>query len=335
MVGQTEVKWYPWLKEPYHQLISQYRRGRGHHALLLHGIAGCGKSSLLYALSRWLMCQHPVGDKSCGECHSCQLMLAATHPDYYILSLEKGKNSLGIDTVRQVIDKQYDFSQQGGAKVVFLPQAERLTEAAANALLKTLEEPPANTYFLLSSEAPGRLLPTLRSRCVAFHLPIPDETLSLAWLHEHTAESNNSQLTALRLTAGAPLAALALLQPEHWQQRARLYQAVADALPQHAWLALLSCLNHDNVAEQITWLCALLLDAIKLQHGAADAISNLDSVVLLQQLASALPTTTLEDLLSQWIACRHQLLNTPGLNRELMLTRQLCLWCEQISITQQ
>lgn len=328
------MKWYPWLNTPYHQLISQYRNARGHHALLLHGIEGCGKASLIYALSRWLMCQHPVGDKSCGKCHSCQLMLSATHPDYYTLLLEKGKHSLGIEPVRQVIEKQYDFSQQGGAKVICLPQAECLTEAATNALLKTLEEPPSNTYFLLSSEFPGHLLPTLRSRCFSFRLSAPDEAQSLAWLHEKITGGDEQLLTALRLNAGAPLAALGLLQPEHWQQRVRLCQAVMSAFAQHSWLSLLPCLNNDHAPEQITWLCALLLDAIKLQLGAGSAISNLDSVALLQQIASALPTTTLEYLLTQWIACRYQLLNTPGLNRELMLMQQLCTWCEQIPINQ-
>ena len=87
-----------------------------------------------------------------------------------MLAPEKGKSSLGIEPIRQVIETLYAHAQQGGAKVIWLPQAEQLTEAAANALLKTLEEPPEKTYFLLGCREPSRLMATLRSRCLYWHL---------------------------------------------------------------------------------------------------------------------------------------------------------------------
>nr|CAD7567245.1 unnamed protein product [Timema californicum] len=132
-------------------------------------MAGMGDEALVWGMSRWLMCQQRDGLKSCGQCHGCQLMQANTHPDWYRLEAEKGKSTLGIDAVRQVTEKMYHFGQQGGAKVVWLPDAAQLSEAAANALLKTLEEPPANSWFFLSSRDPSRLLATLRSRCMALH----------------------------------------------------------------------------------------------------------------------------------------------------------------------
>ena len=91
------------------------------------------------------------------------LMQAGTHPDYYTLEPEKGKSALGIDAVREVSEKLYEHARLGGAKVVWLKDAALLTEAAANALLKTLEEPPEKTWFFLSCRDPGRLLATLRS----------------------------------------------------------------------------------------------------------------------------------------------------------------------------
>ncbi len=130
------MNWYPWLNAPYRQLVGQHSTGRGHHALLLHSLPGNGEDALIYALSRWLMCQQRQGEKSCGECHSCRLMLAGNHPDWYVLTPEKGKSSIGVELVRQLIDKLYSHAQQGGAKVVWLPHAEVLTDAAANALLK-------------------------------------------------------------------------------------------------------------------------------------------------------------------------------------------------------
>lgn len=97
-------------------------------------------------------------------------MQAGTHPDYYTLAPEKGKNMLGIDAVREVTEKLNEHARLGGAKVVWVTDAALLTDAAANALLKTLEEPPAETWFFLATREPERLLATLRSRCRLHYL---------------------------------------------------------------------------------------------------------------------------------------------------------------------
>ncbi|MBF3375273.1 DNA polymerase III subunit delta', partial [Leptospira borgpetersenii serovar Arborea] len=116
--------------------------------VLIHSLPGMGDDALIYALSRWRMCQQPQGQKSCGECRACQLMQAGTHPDYYLAEPEKGKSTLGIDAIRDISEKLYDRARLGGAKVVWIKEAAQLTEAAANALLKTLAEPPENAWFL-------------------------------------------------------------------------------------------------------------------------------------------------------------------------------------------
>ncbi|HEP1044935.1 TPA: DNA polymerase III subunit delta' [Serratia marcescens] len=320
------MNWYPWLNGPYRQLVGQYADGRGHHALLLHAAAGNGDDALAYGLSRWLICQQRNGEKSCGECHSCRLMLAGNHPDYHVLAPEKGKSSLGIEPIRQVIETLYAHAQQGGAKVIWLPQAEQLTEAAANALLKTLEEPPEKTYFLLGCLEPSRLMATLRSRCLYWHLASPDEQLSLQWLGRQAAGSQTDRLTALRLHDGAPLAAEQLLQPQQWQQRSALCAALIAALPQRDMLSLLPVLNHEDVAERLHWLCALLVDAMKWQQGAHQYVLNQDQQPLVHQLASLLSSVSLQQIVQQWLNCRHQLLSVVGVNRELLLTEQLLRW---------
>lgn len=97
-------------------------------------------------------------------------MQAGTHPDYYTTAPEKGKNTLGIDAVREVTEKLNEHARLGGAKVVWVTDAALLTDAAANALLKTLEEPPAETWFFPATREPERLLATLRSRCRLHYL---------------------------------------------------------------------------------------------------------------------------------------------------------------------
>lgn len=327
------MNWYPWLSAPYRQLTGQYLTGRGHHAVLMHAAAGIGDEALVYGLSRWLLCQHKDGEKSCGTCHSCQLMIAGNHPDWHILQPEKGKNSLGIDPVRQLIETLYNYSQQGGSKVVWIPQTELLTEAAANALLKTLEEPPAGTYFLLGCREPSALLATIRSRCFYWHLPVPEETLAVQWINRQLSADPVSIKTALRLTNGAPLSAIELLQPERWKQRVVLCQQLYTQCQQQDMLSLLPQLNHDDAPERLYWLATLLLDAIKWQQHAGQFIINHDQQPLIALLAGAQSSVALQQSVSAWMHCRHQLLSIVGVNRELLLTEQLLEWEQMLQGT--
>lgn len=320
------MEWYPWLNAPYRNLVEDYQQGRGHHAILLHALPGMGREALVYALARRLLCQRPDGMKSCGECQSCQLMKAGTHPDWYALMPEKGKHTLGIDAVREVVDRLYHRSRQGGAKLVWIENSEQLTEAAANALLKTLEEPPEETYFLLGCHEPARLMATLRSRCFTLYLSPPDEGQSAAWLNKRQPYDALSLQTALRLQSGAPLAAEALLHTEVWQQRITLCQGLAKAVPARAFFTLLPLFNHDNAAQRIHWLATLLLDALKLQRGAPQALVNLDQTPLVHTLAGALPPVELDAVLQRWLQCRQRLLSVVGVNRELLLSDLLLEW---------
>ncbi|WP_312949088.1 DNA polymerase III subunit delta' [Superficieibacter sp.] len=316
------MRWYPWLRPHFESLITGYQAGRGHHALLIHALPGMGADALIYAISRYLMCQQPEGHKSCGKCHSCQLMQAGTHPDYYALAPEKGKSSLGIDAVRDVSEKLYEYARLGGAKVVWIGDATLLTDAAANALLKTLEEPPANTWFLLACREPVRLLATLRSRCRLHHLAPPTEQYALAWLSREVTASQDALLTALRLCGNAPAAALQLLETDAWAARQQLCQSLEATLTRHDWLTLLPVLNHDDVATRLHWLATLMLDAQKVQQHIT-RLTNADSLALVTHLASELSGARLRAIAQDICACREQLLNVTGLNRELTLTDRL------------
>ncbi|KAA9001207.1 DNA polymerase III subunit delta' [Affinibrenneria salicis] len=320
------MEWYPWLNAPYRQLVAQHQAGRGHHAVLLHALPGMGEASLAWALSRWLMCRQTDGFKSCGVCHDCRLMEAGNHPDWYSLTPEKGRHSLGVDQIREVLDKLYQRSRQGGAKVVWLPLSEQLTEAAANALLKTLEEPPENTWFLLGCREPTRLLATLRSRCLHCYLAAPDEARSIQWLNSRHPGDGTMQRTALRLHAGAPLAAESMLLPARWQQRTELCQALAAALAQQNFLPLIAQLNHDDVGERLHWLATLLVDGLKWQQHAQAFLVNQDQQALAERLATSHTADALQQAVQQWLTCRHRLLTIAGINRELLLTGQLLNW---------
>lgn len=313
------MKWYPWLRPDFEKLVASYQAGRGHHALLIQALPGMGDDALIYALSRYLLCQQPDGHKSCGHCRGCQLMQAGTHPDYYSLFPEKGKSTLGIDAVREVSEKLYERARLGGAKVVWIPDAALMTDAAANALLKTLEEPPAQTWFFLASREPARLLATLRSRCRLHHLAPPSESYAVSWLAREVTASQDALLTALRLSAGSPGAALTLLGSESWSQRDALCQALASSIPAGDWYSLLTVLNHEQAPVRLHWLATLMMDALKRQHGAT-VMTNADVGQLIATIAGQLSQTRIQAILNAICHCREQLLNVTGINRELVLT---------------
>lgn len=324
------MEWYPWLNITYRRIIAHYQKGQGHHALLLHSKKDNGKDSLIYALSRWLICHQPYGIKSCGICRSCQLMKAGNHPDYYQYKLKKGQQSLGIDSIRIIINNIQYRAHQGGVKVVCFTHSERLTEQAANALLKTLEEPPAQTYFILECQEPSYLLPTILSRCLCWSLPLPTEKLGLRWLQQQVDCGESRKLrSALRLCGGSPLAAQDLLQPARWQERLSLCIAITKVIESGDFLVLLPLLNRDSDDEPLYWLISLLIDALKWKQGVQqNYLVNIDQIDLVITLATRWSTMALHQQLQHWLAYRYQWQKVNGINQELLLTYYL-LSCEQ------
>ncbi|UDG79274.1 DNA polymerase III subunit delta' [Candidatus Ecksteinia adelgidicola] len=315
---------YPWLQKSYCQIIQSYTFNKRHYALLLHGFEGNGIDVLSYLLSCWLLCKKRKEKTYCGRCHSCALMLAKNHPDYYVLKPEKNKKYLGIELIRQTIEQLYSCSQQGGAKVVLLFNAELVTDSACNALLKILEEPPNDTYFLLSCQEPLRVLATLRSRCVYWNIRNPDETYSIQWLNQNAIGNHIQQLTALRLCNGAPIAAEKFLRTKHWNQRCELFVALNVSLSQNNILSLLPFLNHENVCDRLYWLYTLFIDVIKLNLEISKIyIFNQDQQELLQQLNIYFNNNKLLNISKQLLICRYHVFNIVGINVELLLVEQL------------
>jgi DNA polymerase III subunit delta' len=215
---------YSWQKNQW-QHITQ--RTNLPHALLLRGRAGTGKHDFAISLAKALLCSVPSFDKTaCGVCQSCLWFAEGGHPDFKLISPEDAetseettsapkkktgkKSQISVAQIRQLIDYLSFSSHQVNAKrVIVISPAETLNTASANALLKMLEEPPANTLFLLVSNQPQRLLPTIISRCQAIDMPLPTSTDALAWLN---AQGINNAENALNLAGGAPLLALQIAE---------------------------------------------------------------------------------------------------------------------------
>ncbi len=192
----------PWHAEPWARLQARRQRGAMPHALLVCGAEGLGKRSFAQRFIHGLLCQQPGDDgQACGHCRSCLLLAAGTHPDRVALTFGLRKDrtprsEIVVDQIRQLSARLAMASQFGGWQVALIDPADAMNAAAANALLKTLEEPATQTLLVLLADAPWRLPQTIRSRCqrVEFKLPPGDEAMT--WLHSRQVSDPASALAA-------------------------------------------------------------------------------------------------------------------------------------------
>ncbi len=184
------------------------------HALLL---SGTEHESLYYFGKLWLqnlVCISKERDPQQGPCHqctACHWFTAATHPDFLELTPEGNSQWIQVDQARTLVAFVQQTAASSGPKVVLIHPAENLNVNASNALLKTLEEPPANTYILLLTTQPNRLAATVRSRCRQQKLPQPTDMELVVWLKERGYDENQIGL-ATGLAPGAPYTALHLIE---------------------------------------------------------------------------------------------------------------------------
>lgn len=222
----------PWHKSLFERL-SATKSGLP-HALLLSGPRGIGKLAFARALSQAFLCEAPAADgRACDACAACNWFASGAHPDCRQIEPvgtsvaneseegEKKASTISVDQIRALPDFINLSSHRGGPKVVVVHPAETLNVNAANALLKSLEEPPPRTFFLLVAHRPHQLLATIKSRCQQITLPAPDAAGARSWL---AAQGVGEPEVALAHTGGAPLLALELNDTEFWSTRAAFFR---------------------------------------------------------------------------------------------------------------
>jgi len=298
--GAARAPWpglYPWQRDAAATMFAD--RARWPHALLVAGAAGIGKRALALEFARALLCETPLaGGGACGACPGCRYVAAGQHPDLRVvepIELDddggeaKAVEWIAVDRIRALIDWAQLTSHRRIAKVAVIVPAERMNAAAANALLKTLEEPPPSTYLILVTAAPGRIPATLRSRCRRLVAPRPDAAAATQWL---AAQGVANAAELLAQAGGAPLAAHALADRGYQAERAVWLAALAapaalepamlaariDAAPREE--------RRDRIATLIDWLIAWCGDLALVRAGVAPR-RNADHAAALARLAAA------------------------------------------------
>ena len=234
----------PWQSGLWQAVGAARQRGQLHHAWLLAGPEGVGKRPFAGAWAAALLCERAtVASPACGECNSCRMLASGGHPDAHLvcndghlglstdpaLQAEDGlshwtpksgsmRRDIAVDAARSLIDKLAVTAHRGGYRVVVVQPAADLSDSAANALLKTVEEPPANTLLMFVTVFPQGLKQTLRSRCQLLRFATPGKGEALSWLHGAHPEAD---ATLLAEAGGSPLKAAAWLASGEAKRRAQ------------------------------------------------------------------------------------------------------------------
>jgi DNA polymerase-3 subunit delta' len=300
----------PWLAEPLAAALAQQRA----HALLVHGPEGVGQFEFALALARAWLCETPIEQRSaglpagqlnrlaCGHCTSCHLVDGRSHPDLRLIVPEalrgmaglagdeaddaagdatgarkrKPSREIKVEQIRAALDFSELSGARSGLRVLLLHPAEALNGISANALLKTLEEPPGDLRFILSCGAPEALLPTVRSRCQSVRLSAPPRALGLRWLQSQLALDDADGDLLLDACADQVLAAQAL---------------AAAGLGAAAWRDLPAQLWRGDTAALAIWPLPELVDALqKLCHDLSlQAVGAPPRYFAVESLAALVP----------------------------------------------
>lgn len=315
----------PWQQHAYAQVIAALDAGRLPHALLVGGPPGLGKLALARRLAHRLLCSTPAGSDACGHCRNCTLLAAGSHPDLIEETFEVNEKTkelrkeILISQVRRLGEKLVLTPQISKGQVALVYPAEAMNRNAFNALLKTLEEPPAGRTLILIADRPQRLPATIRSRCQWLRLEIPPAAQALAWLQSQGHAPTAAQ-QALDAAQGNPGLAEQYLREDGLGLRQSVAKDLAALAQQRAGVAeLAAAWIEDRPALRLRFCGELVRDHLAHRAGAmrTDALA-----------AAGFSVRPSAEALGRWFdACARTLhgLDSP-LRQDLQLAELLIGW---------
>lgn len=314
---------FPWMQPLYDRLLDRHQAKQLPHAILFVGEWLEDTAGFLTRLTSALLCEN-IESKPCGQCKSCLLFQAGSHPDLLRVAVEDGAKRIKIDQVRAVIEFDTKKPQIGQVKVISMTTIETMNANAANALLKCLEEPSSNTLLLLQSDDIHQVLPTILSRCQKQTLPKPTMEDAHQWLADKVPEKPH-RVRLLSFTDGNPLKARqyheenALLSLDAYaDQLIRLMQGDARIVE------LGEKISKDTPNDWLAFLQKLCISLIKIQAGGINE----------QQLPKALVELTTQEKFQELLypffdyvnAAKADTLTQSNPNMQLLVESVLYRW---------
>ena len=323
---------YPWQQATWQRLHAAHKAGRLPHALLFTGAKGLGKSQFATGFAQSLLCD-ALSDSGqpCGKCRGCHLFQVGNHPDYRRIEPEEVGKAIKIDTIRAYVDKGTLTAQAEGYKVVVIEPADAMNSAAANSLLKTLEEPVPWTIIILVTSRPGRLPATIRSRCQRITFPIPQRKEAIEWLETQIEEGDPALFLAMG--SGAPLLAKSLAAPELLQERAKMVDEFHATLNgRQDPVVIAGRWDKLELPQVLNWMNAWLIDMLRLKYEEQPpTLYNPDHIQSLQAMAQVLDFKVLYGMLDRVYEANRTL--GSQLNSLMTLEGLLLAWANSKKVT--
>ena len=324
---------FSWQQQQWRQMLGQFRADRLAHATLVWGESGLGKTEFVSCFSGLMLCQQSTAERACGSCKSCLLVKNNSHPDLQVLAPEAGSKEIKIDQVRAVTGFVNRTSHAGGAKIVIIDQAHRLNNNSANALLKTLEEPTNHTYLFLITDLPGRLKPTIRSRCQRLQFTAPATEICREWL---LARLEADVVDSVVPAAGnRPLLALELAASGAVASRQEFIAALTDLsrarVPVQTPVNIAKKIGESAAIEYLLWISSILIKCVltaAVPSAGEESSVDLCSVFSAAVISSRDLAVALLRYQQELSTARKQLMSAANPNPQLIMESLLWQWSE-------
>lgn len=328
---------FPWQTQQWQQLWRSQREQRLPHALLFAGAAGTGKAIFADSFARALLCQQ-VASRSdeeremasyCNICHACRLIAGRVHPSVLFVEPEKEGQAIKVDQIRAVSDFINQSSLQGEYRIVVIHPAHDMNANAANALLKTLEEPSSGSIIILISSQFAHLPATILSRCQRILFPRPHTEKALDWLQSQLTDKTLDPKLLLQLAHGAPLAALRLVEDNMLALRENLFQILYLLSQKQADPIQAAAEWHAHASLQLLdFILSWVMDLLRLQLSVVTDVINKDYAKQLTELKNQTHLRHNTKWMEYLQQLRGQLSNGVNLNKQLMLESVFIRWVE-------
>jgi DNA polymerase III subunit delta' len=318
---------YPWQAALWQRLTDAFTRGKLPHALLFSGIADIGKTAFVATFVRFILCSKR---KEMGlfcdtqeKCHACHLVETNVHPNLHSISPTTAGHAIKIDQIRDMIEFATHSAVLGQYQCIIINPAQQMNQFAANALLKTLEEPAPNVFLFLVTTERSRLPATIVSRTMHVTMPVPRQQMALTWLQQqlkNPADKINIEL-ALTLAMGAPLRALTLIQKDQWETRKLVYQVLQtmEASPS-SFMRNVSLLQEVETEVLFNFVLSWVMDMVKIKCGVAiQYIQNHDYTASLQEVAEGFSQEVILTHLRRITTMYHDFTQGVNMNKSLLI----------------
>lgn len=320
----------PIWQEKYIDLLSKEKL---HHAYLFFGREGLGKELLLSTLSQGILCEDTTLFP-CGKCHNCKLVLSQNHPDLHILEIEEGKKNISISQILDLREKIYESSFLGKNKIILIPNIEFMSRDASDSILKILEEPPKDTFFVMSSHFIHLIPSTIRSRSIEIEITNPSFEECLEWLSESYSE--NLEL-AIELSNNRPFIAKDLLDLNLVELRSKFIKDISGIIKSGKDIVNISenwSKELETLTLKIEWMSYILIDAIK--HNAtneAEVVSDSENIT--RYLGEKSDIFNLHELLNKTNQTWNLFSNDSNLRKDYQLQSLFVEWEMGLGVSNQ